>query len=104
MTDIVTDTKEFTVTIIQHANVIIKNLTTPTSVESGEDFTITYDATNNGATDSCYGRVVDVDSNSEIANSYWTESISTGSTKNCSIVIPGKTTQHNLKIEVGYQK
>ena len=104
MTEIITATKEFSVQIIEHADLVIQNFNAPTEVESGEEFEVSYDAYNTGASDTCFGRIIDVDTDSEIVNSYWTNSVNHESAHTSVVVIPGSTTQRNLRIEVGYIK
>ena len=104
MADIITDSYSFEVRIIQHGDVVIENLVSPTEVESGANFNISYDAKNTGSEDTCFGRVMDTDTNSEIVDSYWSEVLGSGTTKNYSVTIPGKDSMHHLTIEVGYQK
>ena len=104
MTDIITDTYNLEITIIEHANLQIKNVVCPDSIEANEDFVISYDIENLGATDDCYGRVIDTNSNAEIVNSRWDEEIGDGLTVSKMTTIPGSDVVIQLTIEVGYVK
>ena len=104
MIDIITYTLTISVDIIEHANVLIQDVTVPDVVEASEDFIVSYSAFNEGNIDDCYGRIIDTDTNGEIVGSYWTQTLGTSANRVCSVTIPGKSTTYNLKIEVGYQK
>ena len=99
MVEVITDSKTITITIIQHANCVIENLVYPEYVESGESFDITYDVTNNGETDTCYGKLYDA--NGDIDT--WQETIDTGATVSKTVTL-SITDTFNGTLEVGYVK
>jgi hypothetical protein len=104
MTDIITDEYNLEITIIEHADVQILDVVAPDCVEANEDFEISYEIRNDGETDSCFGRVIDTVTNSEIAGSRWDETIMSGSNMTKIVTIPGSDVVLNLRIEVGYVK
>jgi len=98
-----TDTYEFTITVIQHADLSILNPVYPSTVESGVDFTIEYDVVNNGNEDTCYGKILDLGTSNPISGSEWQDTISAGATEHKTItVVGGITSDLSAKIEVGY--
>jgi len=104
MEDIITDSYNLEITIIEHADVQILNVIAPDSVEANEDFEITYEIRNDGESDGCFGRIIDTVTDSEIANSRWDEDIMTNETRTKIVTIPGSDVVLNLRIEVGYVK
>lgn len=104
MVRIITASKTISIDIIQHANVKIYNVVCPSSVEANESFVINYTVTNEGANDTCYGLIKDIDTNADIANSTWLVPLVNAESKICSVTIDGKDTPYYLSIEVGYQK
>jgi hypothetical protein len=104
MADIVTDTHQLEITIIEHGNPQIKDVVYPDSVEANEDFTITYDVENTDEDDNCFGRVFDTVTGIEIANTRWDEIINEGSIVTKTATIPGSDVFITLTIEVGYVK
>jgi len=101
MVEVITDTKNISISIIQHANCSINNLTYPTEVESGESFDISYDCTNNGATDTCFGKLYDTDTTYD----NWEETIPSGGTVNKVVTFnTGITETLEVVLEVGYIK
>jgi len=105
MTNVSTDTFEFTITVIQHANLQITNPVYPTAVESGEDFDISYQITNTGAEDTCYGEIMNIGLGSVMPGSDWEETIAAGATETKIYTVSGGITENlNAIIEVGYVK
>lgn len=104
MVDIITDSYDFTVEVIQHGDLAISNVIHPTIVEPGETFMVSYDVTNNGATDTCFGKIMSIgpSEETEIAGTRWQETIPAGTTKNFSPTITGRATNLVARIEVGY--
>jgi len=103
MTEIITDTHQFTINVIQHPNVEIINTIIPTEVESGDQFTIEYEIKNNGASGNCWGHIKDVDNDTILAGSEWTGSMNTDDVLTKTFVVSdGITNPFNGKIEVGY--
>ena len=102
MSKTVTDTHEFSISIIQHGDAAISNPTIPAEVESGEDFVIEYDVTNNGVTDTLYGAIKLADG-TILAGSDWGESIPESEIVHKTFTHPGITApmMGNI-IEVGH--
>jgi len=101
MTDIETDTKTFSITIMEHPNVEILNFNAPTVGWIGEDFSVTYDAKNNGGEDTCFGVIIDETTQQELDR--WEETIVAGGTKSCTHTLNiSNTGQKNLILKVGY--
>ena len=101
MVEIITDSQTITIGIIQHANCVIENLVYPANVESGETFNITYDVKNNGADDTCYGKLYNAAGNIDT----WQETINAGSTVSKTVTFPsGITDAFSGTLEVGYIK
>ena len=99
MADIITDTKTLTITVIEHGDIQITNVTAPPAVEMGEPFDITYTIVNNGNTDTCYGII------QAFGDSRWDETIDAGATKTKSYTVAtGIDDTLNTTIEVGYTK
>jgi len=90
MPKVVTDQKEFSISIIQHGNAEILNFSAPTEVESGEEFVIEYDVINNGITDTLYGEIV-LDDQSILEGSIWEEVVPADETVHKSVTVPGIT-------------
>jgi len=103
MTDIITDTHEFSISIILHADLQIQNVVYPSTVEIGEDFDIEYDAYNTGETDTCWGHILD--GVNELAGSRWEDTINAGATKHVVHTVSGGISEDkSYTIEVGYTK
>jgi len=103
MAEIMTDSHQFTVTVIQHANLEITNTNIPTNVESGTPFNIEYEVTNNGATDNCYGHIFNATTETIVPGSEWTESIDAGAVVQKSFEISGGITEQlDGIVVVGY--
>ena len=102
MTDHITDTYDLVITIIQHGNVQISNVVAPSQVYSGEDFIISYDATNNSDADDCWGHIMDTGGGSEIPNSRWEQNLANGGAYHSEVTVPGRDSDLNATIEVGY--
>jgi len=104
MVDVVTDSQTFTITILEHGNVTISELNAPSTGWQGEDFVVTYVATNSGGEDTCYGRVYD-EANPSVDLDRWEETIPNNGTRACTHTININTTGvKNLVIQVGYTK
>jgi hypothetical protein len=71
-------------------------------VEAGEDFLVTYDVLNNGGTDTCFGYILDVDSETEFPNTRWQAEIPSGGQSSIESTLTGRTTPINARIVVGY--
>jgi hypothetical protein len=100
MADNITDTYNFTITVNTHGNLQISNVVAPAQVWENTPFDITYDATNNGGQDACYGVITD--GTNPLPGSRWDETIESGATKNCTYTCSGLTSDLNGTIEVGY--
>jgi len=104
MTDIQQDTYTISIAIIQHSDLAITNVVAPTEVESGEPFDISYDVTNSGAEDSCYGHLWDNGTNNVVAGSRWEQTIANGETVTKTYTHTGITAPFSGEIQVGYVK
>jgi len=102
MSEVITDTYEFTVEIIQHGDLVISNVVAPNQVDPGADFTVEYDVTNNGTNDTCFGYIKDIDSDNEIAGTRWQQGLQSGQTQHFYATITGRATALNAQIVVGY--
>ena len=102
MVKVITDSKTISISIKQHADCQIQNLTYPTEIEIGEAFTITYDCYNNGVTDTCYGELIDNADNSVIQS--WEDTIESATSKSITINMVGRETAFSGTLNVGYIK
>lgn len=101
MTEVITDTKTFTISISTHGNVKISNVVAPTSVFGGEAFTVSYTTTNTGGSDTCYGKLINT--GTSLIIDQWNQVIVTNGIKTTTVNFPsGITTALNAKIDVGY--
>ena len=102
MTDHITDTHTLTISVIQHANLQIQNVQAPTSVEIGDPFNVSYEVINNGATDTCWGHILD--GTTELTGSRWEDTISSGAIKSVTYSFTnGITEDKTITIETGYK-
>jgi len=101
MTEVVTDTKTITISIIIHADCAIANLVYPAQVEANEAFNIEYDCINNGEEDTCFGKLVE--GTTEIDE--WSQTIGAGETVHKVInMSDGISAAFNGTLTVGYVK
>lgn len=99
MADVQTDSQAFTITIKAHADLLISNFSAPTFGWQGESFTVTYDVTNNGGEDTCYGKIMD--GATELDR--WDDTILGAGVRNCSHTLTINTLGvKNLVLSVGY--
>jgi len=104
MTDIVTDTYELHIGLVQHGNAQISNVVAPEEVEIGEPFNIEYDVTNEGPTDTIYGHVMRTDNQQVFEGTDWEESIPSGQVVNKVAQMPPISEPLDVTIVVGYRK
>lgn len=102
MVDYITDTHNLIITIIQHGNLQISNVVAPSEVFENEEFVISYDVTNNGGTDTCWGHIMDTGQQVEIPNSKWQQAIPAGELQHFDTTVPGRSEDLHATIEVGY--
>ncbi len=101
MTEVITDTKTFTISISTHGNVKISNLVIPTTIYSGVAFTISYTTTNTGGSDTCYGKLINTGSN--IIIDQWQQVLAINGLKTTTVNFSsGITSPLSAKIDVGY--
>jgi len=98
MTEFVTDIAVIAISIKNHGNVVISNLTYPSIVFAGQPFDIEYDATNNSDGDTCYGKIYD----DTITYDSWNEILASGQTKHVVANISGLNEELNATLDVGY--
>ena len=104
MVDHITDTFDFEIEVIQHGDLVISNINFQTPVESGSPIKFSYDVTNHGGQDTCWGHIVNTNTTpfNEIAGTRWQEIIPSETTKHIEINLPPIASTLHGKIEVGY--
>ena len=104
MTDIITDSINIQINILNHGNCVISNVVAPTEVYVGDTFNIEYDCTNNDGSDMCYGRIIK--NGTTVVGSRWDQELSEGEsiTNVTPIVAPSTSGTVTFTIEVGYTK
>ncbi len=101
MVENITDTKTFTITISTHGNITVSNLVAPTSIYASTPFTVTYTVTNNGGSDTCYGKMINTTTSTIIDQ--WQQVLANGGSKLVTVNFPtGIVAQLNTKLDVGY--
>ena len=101
----VTDTHEFTITVIEHGLAEIVNIVVPTTpIHMNEAFDIAYDVENTGTeSDTLYGHIKD-ENGDIITGTEWEETINGGESVSKSFIHPGFATTgaYTLTIEAGH--
>lgn len=97
MTDILTDSKQVTITIKTHGNLTIENLSNPTYSWVGETLVVSYDVVNSGGEDNCYCQIKE---GTNVLDRQ-TLTINTNESITHSLIF-GTAGNKNLTIEVGY--
>jgi len=103
MVDVETDRHEFTIEIIAHGNLSVQNVNVPATGFIDEAIVVNYDVINNGGTDTCYGRLVEVVDGNETEKDRWDDSIGGGATRysNHTLTPPHTIGQKIYRIIVG---
>ena len=73
MVEYITDTKTFTVAIIESGNVKVSSFTAPTSIKPSTAFTITYVSINTGGSDTLFKLINDKATDQAIYNWFTTK-------------------------------
>lgn len=104
MPDVITDTYEISIGIIAHGAAEISNVVAPTEVEADEPFTIEYDVTNNGETDSMFAQIKNTADDIVFEGTRWDEEIPAGEEVHKIAQMPGISAPLNAIIEAGYTR
>ena len=102
--EIITDTFDFVIKLVQHADLKISNVVYPDKSEPGKPIHISYDVTNQGGQDNCYGKIMDDATGYEIQGTRWQKTIGTGIVEKIECDIPPRVNDLHGKIVVGYIK
>lgn len=103
---IVTDTYEFTLTVIEHGDAEISNVVVPLEpIYKNEGFDIIYDVTNNGANpDTLWGHIKD-ENGDVLPGTYWEEMLGPAESVTKTYPHPGFpiSGSYTLSIEAGHK-